>query len=99
MDFDKLKQELASFTPTENQTYYRSLTLTPSQQHTEQDLPAAEGKNKQLELPAQTSATRKKEKPDDLTRPEQECTIALRSHVKTYNRKGRVSDNTYACPL
>lgn len=58
----------------ENQTAYRSLPLTPSQQQAEHNLPAAGEKEKQIELPAQLSATGKKEKQDDLTRPEHEAT-------------------------
>lgn len=57
----------------ENQTTYRTLTLTPSQQQTEHELPAAK-KEKQTELPEQKSATGKKEKQDSFTGREQECT-------------------------
>jgi hypothetical protein len=73
IDFDKLKQELAPFTPTKNQTAisrksdsresenrqpivgnqtaYRSLTLTPSQQQTEHNLPGAGEKVEEKEQP------------------------------------------------
>ena len=93
IDFDRLKQELAPFAPTENQTAerlisdsrvsdfsqsavgnqtaYRSLTLNSTQQQTEHNLPAGGEENKQIELPEQESAAGKKEKRDDLTRPEE----------------------------
>ncbi len=54
-----------------NQTAYRSLTLNSTQQQTEHNLPAAGEENKQIELPEQESAAGKKEKRDDLTRPEE----------------------------
>ncbi len=98
IDFDRLKQELAPFTPTENQTAerrksdsresdfsqpsvgnqtaYRSLTLTPSQQHTEHNLPVVGERNEQIELPKQESAAGKKAKQDSLPQREQECTFA-----------------------
>ncbi len=96
IDFDRLKQELALFAPTENQTAisrksdsresdfsqpgvgnqtaYRSLTLTPSQQQTKHNLPVAGERNEQIELPEQTSATGKKTKQDGSPHREQECT-------------------------
>lgn len=57
-----------------NQTAYRTLPLTLSQQHTEHNLPVAAKKEKQIELAAQSSATWKEEKQIDLTRPEHEAT-------------------------
>lgn len=57
-----------------NQTAYRTLTLTPSQQHTEHDLPAAAKEEKQIELPAQSSANWKKVKQDTSTHREHEGT-------------------------
>ncbi len=96
IDFAKLKQELALFTPAENQiaecrksdsgeseirqpiaenqTAYRSLSLSSSSTTTEHNLPVAAKENKQIELPAQSSAAGKKEKPDDLTSPEEPIT-------------------------
>jgi len=57
---------------TENQTANRSLDLNSSPQQTEHRLPAAGEKVKQIELDQE--ATWKKEKQDNLTHPEQECT-------------------------
>lgn len=56
----------------ENQTTNRSLDLNSSPQQTEHRLPAAGEKEKQIELAQE--ANWKKEKQDNLTRPEQECT-------------------------
>ncbi|KJH69500.1 hypothetical protein [Aliterella atlantica] len=58
----------------ENQTTYRGLSLSSSSTTTEHNLPAAGEENKKTELPAQSSASWKKEKSDDLPRREQECT-------------------------
>lgn len=57
----------------ENQTTYISL-LNPSLVQQQQDLPVTAKEEKQIELPAQSSANWKKDKQDTSTRREQECT-------------------------
>lgn len=57
-----------------NQTAYKSLTLNSTQQQTEHNLPAPGEEDKRIEIPEQTSAAWKKEKQDNLTRPEHEAT-------------------------